>query len=171
MGRQKRGRKEEALPKPRNYWLLVLSPENFRITQEMGFTIQGVRTRERKKAQRMVPGDRMVFYLTGVRRFPATATVTSEYFEDRSPIWRDSQRGDPYPYRVRIRPEVVLPEEQWLDALDIGPRLEYVRRWTPEMWYLAFFQGQLHLLPQRDFHFLEEEMRKVLRRSRPQPRR
>ena len=46
--------------------------------------------------------------------------------------------------------------------MQLGPRLEYVKRWPPESWHLAFFET-LHLIPQRDFRLLEGEMKRVLR--------
>ncbi|PZC46405.1 MAG: EVE domain-containing protein [Chloroflexi bacterium] len=156
--------------KPRNYWLVVLPSADYKVTKEHGLSVQGVRSKERKKAQRMLPGDRMVFYLPDVLGVPAAATVTSEYFEGKDLIWRDSEGNDPYPFRVNINADVSLEEKDWLDLREIGPRLLYVRRWTPEEWALAFFQGQLHLLPQQDFKLLEDEMRKLVTR-RPRSRR
>jgi hypothetical protein len=61
---------------------------------------------------------------------------------------------------VSVKADVALEDEQFLDAREIGPRMEYVRRWPPEYWPLAF-QGNLHILPKSDFELLEEEMRKV----------
>ena len=54
----------------------------------------------------------------------------------------------------------MLLEADWLDARELGPTLEYVRKWAPEHWPLAF-HGNMHTLSQRDFRFLEEEMRRV----------
>ena len=47
-----------------------------------------------------------------------------------------------------------------MNANLIAPRLEYVKRWAPEDWYMAF-QGNLHLLPKSDFLLIEEEMKKL----------
>jgi len=149
---------------PRNYWMLVSSLENFRITQEQGFAVQGVQNRYRKKAQRMEPGDRLLYYLEDAQVFAATATVTSSFFEEHTPLWRDPKAGEDYPFRVHIRPEVVLSEELFLDTLELGPRMEYVRKWAPERWPLAFL-GNLHLIPKNDFQLIEEEMRKAIDRS------
>ncbi len=150
--------------KPRNYWLVVLPSRHYRITKERGLSIQGVNPKERKKAQRMLPGDRMVFYLPDTQSFPASATISSEYFEGQDAIWASDGGKDPYPYRVNIKADVSLDEADWLDAREIGPRLLYVRRWIPEDWPLAFFQAQLHLLPQQDFRLLEDEMRRLATR-------
>ena len=72
-------------------------------------------------------------------------------------------RGERFPYRLKLEPDIVLQEDSYLDGLQLGPRLEYVKRWFPESWYLAFFET-LHLIPQRDFRLLEGEMKRVLRR-------
>jgi hypothetical protein len=49
-----------------NYWIIVGSPENFARTRARGFTVQGIKSRHRKKAEKMKPGDKIVWYLTGV---------------------------------------------------------------------------------------------------------
>ena len=60
----------------------------------------------------------------------------------------------------------MLDEAQYIDARQLAPRLDYVRRWAPEDWYIAFAQTNLHLLPKRDFGLVEDEMRR-LRGERP----
>jgi hypothetical protein len=65
---------------------------------------------------------------------------------------------------VNARPDYVLDEDLWLDARQIGPTLEYVKKWAPEDWPLAFI-GMLHIVPQRDFTYLEDEMRRLLRKT------
>ena len=140
--------------------MITTSPENFRITRDNGFTVQGMKNRQRRKAQRMEPGDRIVYYITGLQRFGGTCTVTSECFEDHEPVWASEGKPDDYPWRVNIKPTAVLEEELSLDAREIGPRLEYVKRWPPESWPLAF-QGNLHILPRNDFDLLEQEIQKV----------
>ena len=68
-------------------------------------------------------------------------------------------------YSVELSPDIVLKEKDFIDALVLGPRLEYVKRWAPEDWPLAFFDA-LHLLPQRDFRLIEGEMRRLLPKRR-----
>ena len=146
-----------------NYWMLVTTLENYRITQGLGFTVQGVKAKQRKKAQRMQQGDRVLYYLKFIQKFPAIATITAPFWEEHKAIWKPERGREDFPYRVQIRPDIVLEEEEYLDAHQLGPGLHYVRRWVPEDWYLAF-QEHLHLLPQRDFSLIYEEMRKVARR-------
>ncbi len=152
------------MPAPRNYWMVVLSPENFRILQGNGFTLMGLERSLKKRAQRMEVGDRVLFYVHGARFFVATATVFTEAVEDPTLMWdAGSATNEMFPWRVKLRPEHVLDEAKYIDARNIAPRLEYVRKWTPERWPLAF-QGPLHLIPKLDFQILEDEMRKLSRR-------
>ena len=144
---------------PSNFWMIINNERNFRITQERGFSVMGIKAQHRRKVQRISDGDRILMYITHIRRFVATATATSDYFEAGDTIWEKEGKAG-FPYRVNIRPEIVLKDEQFMDANLIAPRLEYVKRWAPEDWYMAF-QGNLHLLPKSDFLLIEEEMKKL----------
>ena len=147
--------------------MIVSSPENFRKTREQGFTLQGIKSRHRKRAEAMRPGDRVLFYVTGQMAFAATCTLASGMFEDHSHIWRTSRREEDYPWRVRMRPDHLLDELEWLPAKALAYRLEYVRKWPPEHWTLAF-QGHVHQLPQKDFKLIEDEIRRIAgQRRRP----
>ena len=142
-----------------NFWMIIINPKNFRITQELGFTKQGLKSQHRRKMQRIENGDRVLFYVSGDRRFTATATATSSYFEEETEVWEKEGSAD-WPYQIKIRPEIVLEDHQYIDANLLAPRLDYVKRWPPENWYMAF-QGNLHLLPKNDFLLIEEEMKKL----------
>ncbi len=156
---------------PGSHWMIVMSPENFEITRARGLDVVGLKSRHRKKAERMALGDRVLFYVTGDQVFPLTATVSSTFFEDHSPIWVNTERrADVSPWRVQVRSDVVLNWYEYLDARQIAPRMLYVKRWAPEDWPLAF-QGQIHLLSSQDFALIEHEMRRTIeRRSRRRER-
>ena len=79
---------------PGSHWLITLSPENYAITRDQHFSLLGLRSRHRKKAERVALGDRVLYYVLYERIFPATATVTSAYFEDRHPTWINPERKD-----------------------------------------------------------------------------
>ena len=149
----------------KNYWMVVQTRENFEISRDMGLTVYGLRRRHRRRAERMVPEDKMLFYISGIRKWGAVATVKSRYFKDDSEVWVPVPRGEKFPYRVRLKPDMLLDEEDYVDGLQLGPRLEYVKRWAPEDWHLAFFET-LHLIPQRDFRLIEGEMKRILKPSR-----
>jgi len=145
--------------------MIVTSPDNFRKSREHGFDVQGLKSRHRKRAEAMRAGDRMLYYVTGRMAFAATATLSSQMFEDHSHIWRSSRREEDYPWRVQMRPEHVLEETEWVLAKELAYRLEYVRKWPPEHWTLAF-QGHVHQLPQKDFKLIEDEIRRSQGRRR-----
>ena len=144
---------------PRNFWMIVCNEENYNITKGLDFSIQGLKSQYRRKVQRVESGDRLLFYVSGIRQFTATVTVTSPYREEESTPWKN-EGSVGWPYQVGIKPEIVLDEEQHIDAGLLAHRLDYIRRWPPENWYMAF-QGNLHLLPKNDFFLIEEEMKKL----------
>ena len=140
-------------------WILTGSPENFEATRERCFTLIGMKERRRNLAEQVEPGDRIVFYLTRVKRFAAIVRVTGEMYEDRSKIWPGKPgKVDPYPWRFETEPEVVLEEGLSVPAEELAGGLEHVRKWPREHWTLAF-QGQLRTVPEADAKLLEERMR------------
>src|SRR5688572_16056410 len=121
------------------YWMVVTSPDNFEATRKRRFTVQGVKSRHRAKAALMAPGDRICWYVTGVKGFVATATVRSAMFESAEPIWRsDGKNPDIYPWRVKIARDRVRPIAQAAPAEDLVPRLAFTRKWPRANWTLAF---------------------------------
>ena len=140
------------------YWIIVGSPDNFARTAELGFTVQGMKSRHRKKAERMAPGDKLVWYITGQKAFAGYATITSPYFESHERVWTS---GDPkkaaedYPYRVEIRPEIVLPAGEFLPAEGVARQMAYVAKWPAANWTLAF-QGNVHVITEGDFNLIRE---------------
>src|SRR5918997_5752777 len=111
-------------------WILTGSLENFRINVERNFDVIGFKERRRNQAQEFEPGDEIVFYVTGVQAFGGIARVTSDMFEDRTPIWPQGKKKhpEPYPWRVEAEPAVILSEEEFVPAASLAPRLEHVRK-------------------------------------------
>ena len=138
------------------YWILVGSAENLEATRAHGFTVQGFKSRHRKKAEAMRPGDCIVYYVTGVQGYAATARVTSEVFEDHTLIWKSKdpkKAAEDYPWRVQIEPDVVLPPGEYVPAEDIAHQLHHVQKWPKDHWRLAF-QGQLHRIDEHDYELI-----------------
>ena len=153
------GRNRVEVKMPRNFWMIASNEANFNITQQLGFVTQGLKSQHRRKVQRIEVGDRVLFYVTGVRKFTGTATVTAAYREENTSQWED-EGSTGWPYEIGIKSDVILEKDQHIEAGLLAHRLDYVRRWAPEDWYLAF-QGNLHLLPKNDFFIIEEEMKKL----------
>ena len=152
---------------PNNYWMVVQTPENHEITRGQGFTLHGLTSKQKRRARRMEPDDRILFYVGGeMRKWTAIAVIRSKYFEDRTPIWESNgSRQELFPYRVKTSPSIVLDEADYIEARILAPRLEYVKRWPPELWPLAFYDT-LHLIPQRDYRLIEAEMRRIRQQKR-----
>jgi hypothetical protein len=142
------------------FWIIVGSIENFRRTAEREFTVQGIKSRHRKKAERMKAGDKIVYYLTGIKAFGAISTITSPYFESHEVIWKS---GDPkkeaedYPFRVETTPDLVLEEADLVPAEGVARRMSYVSKWPAENWTLAF-QGNVHEIGGGDYELIRGEM-------------
>jgi len=144
----------------KNYWMVVESLENHKITTQMGFTLMGFGKHQKRRVQRMQQDDRVLFYVPDLKKWTATASITSEFFTDESVVWNSSFQTDDHKYRVKLKPNIVLNEKLHIDAFILGPRLEYIKRWAPEDWPLAFLD-RLHLIPQRDFRLIEGEMKRL----------
>jgi len=139
-----------------NYWIIVGSPENFAKTRELGFTVQGMKSRHRKKAEAMKPGDKIVYYITGRKAFAGISTITSPYFESHEPIWKSKnpkKDAEDYPFRVEISPELVLADDDFIPAEGLARQMEYASKWPAKNWTLAF-QGNVHRIPEGDFDLI-----------------
>jgi predicted RNA-binding protein len=151
----------------KNYWMFVLTPENFAISKGLGFTVHGMGVKYRKRAERMQSDDKVLYYVNGLRKWTVIGSIASKCYEDTTPIWKPTMRGEDFRYRVKIAPGIILDEPEYIDALILAPRLEYLKRWVPETWPLAFME-YLHLLPQHDYRLVESEIRRVVsKRTRP----
>jgi hypothetical protein len=140
-------------------WILTGSPENFAVTRELGLRLVGAKERRRRQALEMEPGDRIVFYITRVMAFAASARVTGPLFEDRTPVWPGKPgAADPYPWRLETEPEILLEQADWIPAETLVDELEHIGKWPREHWKLAF-QGQLRTVSDADAAVLVERMR------------
>lgn len=131
-------------------WILTGSPENYAATAAHGFTVIGLKERNRNRALEIVPGDRIVLYLTKVMAFAASIRVTGDLYEDRGRIWPGKPgKADEYPWRFPTEPEVVVPEPEWIRAETLVDDLEHIAKWPREHWKLAF-QGQIRPVSDHD---------------------
>lgn len=138
-------------------WCVTTSPGNFAKTAELGWTVQGIKSRRRPTAQQMKPGDKIVYYITEVVAFGGVVEVTSECFEDHELHWT-SKPGEDYPWRVQIKPEVVIEDrELWVPADELREQLEFPRKWPAENWKLAF-QGNVRAWPENDYQAVRKAL-------------
>ncbi len=138
--------------------MLVTTADNYCRTRALRFTLQGVKSRHRRRAERIAPGDRVCWYVVGPGGgFVAAATVTSPVFRDARPIWVSTGQPDPYPWRFKIARDITRPVADAVPAGSLVERLAFTRRWPPAHWRLAF-QGNLHEIGRRDFGVIERAL-------------
>lgn len=142
-------------------WLINTTRTYFDTTRERGFDLLGFDAPSSRRSRQMTQGDGIVLYIPSTRTFAATATVTSKVFEGHEEIWRhETSKREHFKNRVHIEPiTVAYNPSQEVDALQLGPTLEYVKRWPPEWWHLAL-HGMVHIISQRDFDLLDTELKR-----------
>ncbi len=145
------------------YWIVVGSPENYEIARGRGFDMFGFKSTRRRESAQMQPGDKLVFYLTGVMKLGGIAEMTSTVYEDHTPVFRSEKKpGEDYPFRVRTKPVRLLDAGQWLDVKEYAPRLELTRS-RGEHWRLAF-QGNLHKISESDYRLIATDVEAAARK-------
>ena len=141
----------DASPK---HWIIVSSPDNWQRTIDLGFTVHGFKSRQRKKAELMHAGDKLISYVTGEKAFGGVLTITSDYYEEQdNPIWvSDGKKtgGEDYPFRVKVEEDLWLPADKRVPAEPLAKLMEYTKRWPEKNWTLAF-QGNVHLITPADY--------------------
>lgn len=138
-------------------WIVVGSPENFEIARERGFDMFGFKSSRRRESATMKPGDKLIFYLTGIMKFGGIADITSEVYEDRTPVFKSEKKAaEDYPFRVSTKPDRILDKDQWLDVKSYADKLEMTRA-RGEYWRLAF-QGNLHKISEADYETISRDV-------------
>ena len=106
-----------------SYWIVVGSAENFQIAIDRGFDLFGFKSTRRGMAGKMQPGDKLIFYLTGIMKLGGIASITSESFEDHAPIFKSKKPSEDYPFRVQTTAENALDDEHRWDVQAWAPPL------------------------------------------------
>ena len=148
------------------YWIVVGSPDNFQVAIDRGFDLFGFKSTRRKASGEMEPGDKLVFYLTGIKMFGGIATVKSDSFEDHTKLFTSEKKPEEdYPYRVKTKADIILDEDQMLYVPDFVPLLEFTKKGETKSWAMHF-QGNLHKISEFDYNLLEKAM-KDRKKSKP----
>ncbi len=151
------------------YWIVVGSPDNFQTAIDRGFDLFGFKSTRRKASSEMEPGDKLVFYLTGIKMFGGIATVKSDSFEDHTKIFKSEKKPEEdYPYRVKTKADIVLNEDQMLYVPDYVPMLEFTKKGETKSWAMHF-QGNLHRISEADYKLLEKDM-KARKKAKAKPK-
>lgn len=141
-----------------NFWLVVTSPANFKRDREhVGFKMQGLPHRYRNSVQKMQISDKVVYYIMTLQKFGAIATITGDYVEDHTKLWVEDD--EMWPARRPSVPEIVLDDDELIDAKKLVPNLSFIE--NKENWG-SYLQGSIRQIPEEDFRLIESEMKKVV---------
>lgn len=135
------------------HWLLVSSPENFETSRRLGFTVAGMKSRWRKAAGEVQPGDTVFFYVTGQKAIAGEATVIGAAYEDDTVIWESTKPGEVYPHRFPIELVKARAPGDYVPVADFIEDYAYAKRWPAKNWTLAF-QGNVHRLSASDYELI-----------------
>lgn len=109
------------------YLLNLYSPETYDIFSNSQRTITGFRERQRKQANGVLPGDRLLCYMTTFSRWVGVLEV------EEGPLTGQRFRfykGDPFSVQFRVRPLIWLPREKTIPIREdhVWNRLSFTRK-------------------------------------------
>lgn len=138
-------------------WIVVGPPENFEVLRKRKFNLCAFKSSRRKQSGEMQPGDRIVFYLTGVVQFGGVVEVTSTMFEDESDIGLHSEvkEAESYPFRVETKPVVIPEQGHYVEVREVTDLLDKTRALGPKKLGMAF-RGNLHKISDKDYEQIEQ---------------
>jgi predicted RNA-binding protein len=139
------------------YFLNLFSPETYEAFTKSGRDTSGFRLRHQNAATRVLPGDRLVCYMTKLSRFVGILEVNSSWFKDNTPIFYPAD--DPFVIRFRVTSVAWLTKEKAFPIHDdrIWNRLSFTRNHekTSKQW-TGGVRTSLKQLEEADAHLLEE---------------
>lgn len=144
-------------------WITIISPDNFEISRSKHFAIIGYKKRIMRHCSKITHGDKLIFYICGIKKFGAICNVTSSLYIDETPYWLDPD--EIWPCRIKIKPEIVLPKEKMLDILCLIPSLSFIPQKLKQSgnWGIAIRQSP-RKISQSDYDLIEHEMKKLQKR-------
>ncbi len=142
-----------------NYYIDLFSPETAEAFTKSGMKVSGYRSSRKAyiENKQIGPGDKFICYVTRLQRFVGILEVTSKYFEDHKPIFRND--NDPFILRFNVKPIVWLSLEMAIPIHTdhIWNNLSFTKtlskdsnRWT----YMVFSSPRVW--PKEDCEFLEK---------------
>jgi hypothetical protein len=104
-----------------NYWLDLFTGTTWDEFQNAGSQTTGFREHNRKRASGIKPGDVLLCYLTGVKRWVGLLEVNGEMFHDTSQIWAE----EIFPIRFPVSPLVMLKAEYGVPMEELKGQLSF----------------------------------------------
>lgn len=120
------------------YWLDLFTVETWEEFKAAGGNISGFRQSRWARVKKMRPGDRLLCYVVGLKRWVGVLKVVSEPWNSEEPrIWA----SDPFPARVNVEIEFELTPENGVPAIDLIPEMPMFDKLDGSRGWGAFFMG------------------------------
>ena len=138
------------------YFINIFSPSTYEAFFQSYKDIYGFRENHRVRAENINIGDKLISYITKLSRWAGVLSIESGIFIDHTPLFVDNE--DPYFYRVKIKPIIILPKELSIPIFEpnIWNNLSFTKKLERSDKWAGKFRGSLAQLSSEDGEFLEE---------------
>jgi predicted RNA-binding protein len=137
------------------YWLCITTEEHWNVIRDK--RIWAVVEKDRKKLDRVVIGDFLVFYVkqrviddeTLTPQIRGIFKVNSKPYTDSTRVFVSPPSKEIFTYRVKIHP-IIVPNEA-VDFKVIIPKLRFIK--NKKKWFL-YLQIAMRTIPEEDYNLL-----------------
>ncbi|MEC7880386.1 MAG: EVE domain-containing protein [Chloroflexota bacterium] len=138
---------KEGIELSNTYWLINLKSQEY-IKNSSNKRSQIFLNSDRKKVTRMSSGDKLIFYISDKNCFVGISEIKSDSYEELNNKTLS----------IKVKKSNHLNMNNSVDGDQIGPSLDYVKRWAPERWRLAMV-GSLHIVSQNDYNIINASIK------------
>ena len=137
------------------YWLCVTTNESWNVVKKQ--RIWGVSERNRRKIERVKPGDFLVFYVKP-KKIAGIFKATTKSFEDNERIFgaAGSDQNDVFPYRIRL--ETVKLAESPIPIEGLVGKLKFI---TSKTMWRGYFRRAMQIISEEDFSEIKSSIERT----------
>ena len=147
------------------FWLDLFTWETWNEFLKHGGKISGFRESRWSTVQKVVSGDILLCYLTGVSRFVGALEVVGQAFLDKSPIWR----SDLFPARLPVKVLIQLKPETAIPVYDLRERLSFFQASPDSPAWTGYFRGSPNRFKETDGSVIFEALQQAQTNPRVLP--
>ena len=138
-----------------NYYLIITTKEDYMLDIKNEFKCAGFPDRNEASVKKMMPGDKIIYYVMKQSRFCAAVEVTGTYFYSRIQIWSDFL--DLWTNRIPTKP--IIYRKSYYEGVyikDIWDNLDMITnkgKWGSQV------MGSFKKLSEHDFNVILEALK------------
>ncbi|RUM28740.1 MAG: hypothetical protein DSY42_07880 [Aquifex sp.] len=144
-------------------WGASIYKKNFDLLKNLNFSILGFRSKYYNLASKISTGDKILIYIPRYKKIAGILVATSTVFYDESKIWESNigyfkqiEREELFPIRVKTRPFIILEEQDWINVPEIITKLSIGQKY--KKWGVQFQRG-LYKFPCEDLEYILKIMK------------